>query len=204
MHKKLIFACMAVAAFAALAAPPASASPVLTENGVAVPAGSSIALTNTGVSKFTAGEGLVLTCATFQGVGSVLQNSGTSIKVEVPKGKSWFAENPEEAACTSSQGAFSWSFTTKLCFETVAKTDTFAVTGCGAGIAFSIGNCEYSAASMTGTFATNSDATVTLGEQSFKRVSGLFVVGAFPCPTTAMIDMLFDLTTTNGATLSIS
>jgi hypothetical protein len=203
MHEKLVAACITVAAFAALAAPPASASPVLTENFTPLAVGASVTAVNTGVNTFTAGEGLTTTCTAFHWVGSVLQNSGTNIKIEVPKGAR-FSDTGGAGSCTSASGEYFWSFNTKLCLETVPKTDNITVTGCGANVAFSIGNCEYSAASMTGTFATNSDATITLGEQPFKRIKGLFVVGSFPCPTTAKIDLLFDLTTTNGATLSIS
>ncbi|HWN73722.1 MAG TPA: hypothetical protein VNN15_07950 [Solirubrobacterales bacterium] len=203
MQNKLVASCIAVAALAAFAASAASASPVLTENGVAIPAGASVTAANTGVIKFTDRE-ITEECTTLLWTGTVLQNTGTKIQLEFPKGLG-FGGTGTFAPCTSPKGEFSWSFKSKLCFEANKGSDNVVITGCGANLLFTIGGeCEYSAASITGTFTTNSDATITLANQSFERIKGLFIAGGIPCTTPASIDLVLDLTTTNGTTLSIS
>ena len=203
MHKKIIAAGMAVAALAAVGASVASASPVLTEGGLPVAAGASVTAVNTGTIKFTDRE-ITEECSSLLWTGTVLQNTGTKIQLEFPKGLG-FSGTGTGGTCTSPKGEFTWGFKSKLCFEANKGSDNIAVTGCGANLLFTIGlECEYSAASMTGTFITNSDATITLANQSFERIKGLFIAGGIPCTTPASIDVVLDLTTTNGTTLSIS
>jgi hypothetical protein len=82
MHKKFMMACMAIAAIVAFViAPAASASPVLTSNGVKVPVGTSITAVNIGITKFTAG-GITVECDHDHLVGTVTENTGTKIKVK--------------------------------------------------------------------------------------------------------------------------
>jgi hypothetical protein len=204
MQRKLGGACLAVAALVALTAPAALASPVLTENFTPLAVGASLTATNTGSIKFT-DQGITEECSVLRWSGTVLQNTGTKIVLEIPKGAGFGGTSTTGGPCTLpfSEWGFSWTFTSKLCIETVPGADKVSVTGCGAKLLFTIGECQYSAPSMTGTFVTNADATLTFTGQSFERTSGLFI-GSVPCTTPASIDLVLDLTTTTGATLSIS
>jgi hypothetical protein len=201
MYKQLIAACMVIAGLAAfVAVPVASASPVLTNGGVAVLPGTEVTGKNTGVIKFTSAFTVECTSADF--TLKVTANSGTSIKGEIEKGKFTFSGTGAGGDCTSSQGAFTTAWS-KLCLETVAGTDNVKVTGCGANATFTTtftGGlvCKYSTASFTGTFVTNSDATLNFASQKFSREEGL------ACPVETQLDMDFDLTTTAGGTLLIS
>ncbi len=203
MQRKLAGACLAVAALLALIAPAALASPVLTENFAPLAVGASVTATNTGSIKFT-DQGITEECSSFRWTGTVLQNTGTKFRIEIPKAAAFGGTGPG-GNCTLpfSESGFYWSFTSKLCLETGSEADKVSVTGCGAKLIFTIGECQYSTGAMTGTFATNADATMTFAEQSFERTSGLFIGSVF-CNTTAGIDLVLDLTTTTGATLSIS
>ncbi|MGN6588616.1 MAG: hypothetical protein ACTHKT_14280 [Solirubrobacterales bacterium] len=202
MHKKLMLACMAIAAFAAFViAPVASATPVLTEGTTAVAVGSSIKGTNTGATKFTASTGTVVECSHAEFKGTVTKNSGTKITGEIPAGSSSFSGSAAESKCTSGLGAVSVS-TGKLCLETAAS-DAVTVTGCGANVTFVLTiagiECPYATASVSGTYSTTGDATVNVSEQTATRSnSNVF------CPASGKIDMDFDLTTTAGTTLTVS
>jgi hypothetical protein len=208
MHKKLIIAYMAVAAFAAFIAPTASASPVLTEGGVALPAGASIegASTSTG-SGFTGA--ISVTCSRTRIKAILTGNIGVHITFEVPVGSASFTGTGTGGDCTST-GLFAApaavSVTSKLCLETVPKTDNVTITGCGgASVKFALnltglGPCEYSTATVLGTFVTNAGATINVLEQA----AALTNTGSF-CPTSGKLDMHFDLYSTGGTTqLSIS
>ncbi len=213
MRKKLIMSCMAVAAFAAFViAPVASASPALTETttgGPLIAVGSSIKATNTGVTKFTlerGGQSIECTHAEFRG--TVTANSGTQIKVEIKKsafGVNYtFSGTGTSGDCTSPLGSVKPTMTSALCLETVPGTDNVKYTGCGANITVTLDitglpECNYAAASLTGTYLTNADATVNLTDPSTKEVGGSFL-----CPDEIFVDMDLDLTTTDGTTLFIS
>ena len=204
MHKKLMMACMAIAAFAAfVVAPAASASPVLTEGGVALGTGVSIKATNTGITKFTASTGTVVECTHAEFKGTVTKNSGTKIAGEIPLGSASFSGTGEGGDCTSGLGPVKPTVTTRLCLET--SGDTVIITGCnGNPVTFTLDvtgltECPYSAASVTGTFNTNADATVNVSEQLATRSNSNFF-----CPSSGKLDMDFDLTTTGGQTLFIS
>ena len=211
MYKKIMMACMAIAAFAAfVVAPAASASPVLTDkNGgstfLAIPAGASITGTNTGTTTFTAG-GLEVHCSNVHLTGTVTKNTGTKIAGEIPLGGAQFGGTGTNGDCTSGLGSTKVTVTSKLCLETVTGTDNVVTTGCvGASVKFDLeitgtGNCEYSTPSVTGTFPTGDvDATVTVWEQPSSKIAG----GIF-CPSSGKLDMHFDLYTTNGETITIS
>lgn len=202
MQKKLIMACAAIAAFAAfVVAPVASASPVLTDTGKAVPVGTEIIGSDPGnVLLFTSPYAPI--CSTFAFNFIVTTNSGTKIKLELPVGKSSFSGTGAGGDCTSSLGAFSFGWNSKLCLETAEK-DTVAVTGCGQNATFTTNItsgpiCKYHASSFVGTFATNSDATFTFTNQPFVREENVL------CPMQTSLDMAIDLTTTAGETLFIS
>ncbi|MGN6588416.1 MAG: hypothetical protein ACTHKT_13260 [Solirubrobacterales bacterium] len=216
MHKKLMMACMAIAAFAAFViAPAASASPVLTEGTTAVlphntaktctedPTGCIIG-TNTGVTKFTA-SGFNVECDHDVLTGWVTKNSGTKIEGTVPAGKAEFHGTGTGTDCTSALGPVKVTVTSELCLATGEITtsngtkdpDGVTVTGCGANVKFDLeitgtGNCEYSTASVLGTYLTNAAATVNISEQAASKVAG----GIF-CPSSGKLDMDFDLYTDN-------
>ncbi len=212
MHKKLILACMAIAAFAAFViAPAASASPELNEGGSTVAVGSSIKATNTGDTRFTltkGGSAVVCTHAEFKG--SVTGNTGTKVKGEIPlstaeKPTYTFSGTGEGGDCTSPIGVVKPTLTSKLCLETAAE-DKVLVTGCGGNVTFSLDvtkvtTCKYSTASVIGSYATplGSDATVNVSEGEAGLAEPNFL-----CPSAGWLDMDFDLTTTDGTTLTVS
>ena len=206
MHKKLIMACLAIAAFAAfVVAPAASASPTLTSNGVSVPVGTSITGTSTGEAIFT-GPFDVRCHAHLTGI--VTQNNGTSIKGEIAAHNGVFTGTGTNNDCTSALGSVKVTVTSKLCMETLVGTHNIKVTGCGAApVTFDLtvtgiaSPCRYSTPSVTATFTTNADATVTLVEQIAKEEPEFASVF---CPNEGKLDMDFDLYTTDGTTLTVS
>jgi hypothetical protein len=207
MHKKLMMACMAIAAFAAfVVAPAASASPVLTEGASALAVGASIEGKNTGETTFTGTFNVRCTTATMKG--AVTSNSGTKIKGEIPVGGAVYSGTGTSGDCTSFFGSTKVTVTSKLCLETVTGADNVAITGCGGAILFDLqvtglGVCEYqtAVAGITGTFKTNAGATVNVSEQPATLKSG----SGFACPAEGKLDMDFDLYTTSNATqLTIS
>ena len=198
MHKKFMLACMAIAAFAAFViAPAASASPVLTSNGTAVPVGASITATNTGETLFTGTFNVK--CDHVHLTGTVTKNSGTQIKGTIPVGWAKFNGTGTNTDCTSFFGPTAVTVTSELCVETVEGSDSVKTTGCGGNIVFDLqvtglGVCKYETASVTGSFETNAGAKVSVSEQpaSLKEGSG------FTCPSEGKLDMVFDLYTTGG------
>ncbi|HWN73470.1 MAG TPA: hypothetical protein VNN15_06660 [Solirubrobacterales bacterium] len=211
MHKKIIMACMAIAAFAAfVVAPAASASPVLTNGGSSVPAGTSVTGINTGATFFKGfGGALTVECSTAILHGTVTANTGTTIAGEVAVGQATFGgtggADPTapggEPECTSNIGDTTVTVNSKLCFDTVKATDNVSIDGCGNPITFTLnvtssGSCVYSQNSITGTFKTNATATVNLaGVEAAKEA------GPFFCPGNGTLTMDFDLYTAGGAAL---
>jgi len=206
MGKKLMMSCMAIAAIAAIViAPTASASPVLTESGKAVAVGASVKWTNTGVTKFTA-SGFNVECSNDVLSGTVTQNNGTQIKGEIPVGSASFHGSGTGSGCTSSLGVVHWTISSKTCYATGSSIPPFTViiTGCTGNLIIIIeitglGQCKYSAASISGTMPGNADSTINISEQSMAKTEG----GVF-CPASGKLDMDFDLTTTDGTTLATS
>lgn len=197
MHKKLMMACMAIAAFAAfVVAPAASASPILTDEGQPLAVGTSITGKNTGETRFTGGFEVKCSVAHFTGT---LKSAGTPIKGEIPVGGANFTGTGAGGTCTSALGNTTVNVTSKICLETVAATDNVNVSGCGGVITFDLTaagiTCKYSTASLTGTYITNAEATVNLSEQPATEENHEL----FFCPDTGKIDMDIDLYTT-GAT----
>ncbi|MGN6588390.1 MAG: hypothetical protein ACTHKT_13130 [Solirubrobacterales bacterium] len=209
MHKKLIMACMAIAAFAAFViAPTASASPVLTSEGKAVPTGTSITGVNTGVTHFTLPGGAgSIDCDHDHLVGTVTKNSGTKITGELPVGSAKFNGTGTNTDCTGPFGSTSVTVNSKLCLETNSTTaDTGVITGCGANVTFTmvitgVATCRYQTASVAAIYTTNvTPATVEV----FEAPATSDGVNPFPCPSEGKLDMDFDLYTTSGVGLTIS
>ena len=208
MHKKLIMACMAVAAFAAFVmAPAASAaeSPTLTSGGVSVPVGTSITAVNTGITKFT---GFGVECDHVHLHGTVTKNSNHEIEGTIPVGGASFNGTSTNTDCTSPLGPIKVTVNSELCLKTNSTTaDTMLVTGCGANVTFTLeitgtGPCKYQTASVSGTYTTNATpATVNITEQP---ASGAGEPNPFFCPASGKLDMDFDMYTTNGTGVTVS
>jgi hypothetical protein len=203
MYKKLMLACMAVAAFAAFVIAPAASATSLTEGGKLVPVGTSVTASNTNKTLFTGA--FKVECEVAHLVGKVTANPGGAgvVKGEIPVGSAVFT-NAGGANCSSALGATKVTVTSKLCLETAAG-DVLKVTGCGANVKFDLNvggiNCLYETASVSGTFTTNSTpATANVSEQPAKEVGGSFF-----CPDEGKLDMDFDLFNgTNGTGLTLS
>lgn len=203
MLKKFITACIAMAAMSALPiVPTASASPIMTEYGT--PAGAGVAVTgqNTGNAVFTGPFNV--SCDNVHLSGLMTSNTGTKIQASFTSFDVHFNGSGSGGDCTSALGSVKWTMNWTLCLETVTGTDTVKLTGCGSSIQFTLeitgtGPCKYSIPSISGTYGTNADATVTLSEQIVKKSEGSFF-----CPLDGKLDMFFDLTTPSGVTLSIA
>jgi hypothetical protein len=174
MQKKSIMVCLAFVATAAFVSPSASAAVLTDSAGVAVPVGTEITWSNTGGVSFTGGFNL--SCSTADFNFNVTVNNGAVVKGEIAAGAK-FTGTASGGDCTSSLGDTAWRFSSKLCVETVTGTDFVKITGCGSNVIFTqemtgAGICKYSTSSLTGTFLTNSDATVNLVSQEVKKSEG--------------------------------
>ncbi|HET9677323.1 MAG TPA: hypothetical protein VFP21_07465 [Solirubrobacterales bacterium] len=211
MHKKLMLACMAIAAFAAfVVAPAASATPVLTENGVAVSNGASIKGTNTGNTLFTIqGFKEPVECTHAEFKGTLTANTGTTIAGEIPQstGANYtFSGTGAGGDCTSPIGDIKPTLISALCLHAAKGSDNVTINGCGSNpVTFRLDSttgltCNYSVSFLTGTYSTTGDATINLSEQE----AVLEKNESFLCPGAGKLDMDFDLYTTDGTTLAIS
>jgi hypothetical protein len=224
MSKKIIMACMALVAFAALALPAAALAanePEVVENGTKVATGTALVGTATN-TLFTTTEGATLvTCSTAKMSGTLKTNSGTKVEGEIPVGSAIFQGTGAVSAhnglpeCTGSFGNAYITVTTALCVrsDNTMVADEFQVNGgaCGTGgkVKFIIGSttagaCEYeSTGAVKGdytTSATNSSLTTrdnSTGSGSKKIAGGVL------CPTSGALAMTFNLETSNGTTLGI-
>jgi hypothetical protein len=208
MHKKLIMACMAIAAFAAFVMAPAASAASLTEGGTAVAVGSSITGT-AGVTKFTAGSETV-TCSAADMSGTVTANSNGTVAGEILAANTSFTGTATGGDCTSEGlGPVKPTVNSKLCLHVAKGTDVGTVTGCaGAAITFTLNvtnlgiACRYEKASLNAEITTavnGKDAEVNVvSGQSVPRESN------FLCPASGELDMEFVLTTTGGTTLQFS
>jgi len=210
MHKKLIMACMAIAAFAAFVVAPAASATTLKEGETSLAVGASVTATNTGNTEFTGGFNVVCDHADLSG--KVTRNDGTSVEGEVPVGSALFNGTGANTDCTSALGDVKVTVTSKLCFKTGEFTtqngtkhvDGVSVTGCGGNVTFVLDStstgiqCKYTTASVVGQYLTApSDATIKTEGQSVPEEEGKLF-----CPDSGVLKMDFDLTTTNGATLT--
>lgn len=214
MHKKLMMACMAIAAFAAFAMPSAaSASPTLTDltlpGGVVdtVKVGSWVVSTNVGVTKFTGSVTVECSSATLKG--TVTENSGSSFKGEIEPANASFTGTATGGDCTSTlfNSPAKVTVNSKLCLASVKGTDNVTTTGCGKNVSFTLtltgnGPCKYETSSVSGSYVTNTQpnpAEVTVSEQESKLVEG-----GFFCPSSGKLDMVFKLETTDGSPVFVS
>jgi hypothetical protein len=204
MQKKLIMACASIAALVALAGPSiASASPVLTDAGTAVAVGAEVKGNNTGLFSFSNGAYSVI-CSTANLSAKVTSNSGTKIRLEAGAGAFTTTGTGTSGDCTTPMGPSTQTWG-KICFETVEKTDTLSVTGCGSSLTMTTNItgtvvCKYTAANLKTSFPTNADATFSLSSVPLTKIEGS---GAF-CPSEIVFSLDFDLTTSGGGTLLIS
>jgi hypothetical protein len=209
MHKKFMIACMAISAFAAFViAPAASASPVLTSGGVAVPVGTSITGKNTGDTLFTGAFNMA--CTSVDLTGTVSANTGTAIKGTIPVGGMTITGTGAGGDCTSALGGVKVTVNSEVCLENITKIDEITLDGClvnGVTQPYTVtlevtgtGPCKYKAATVKGKYLTNSGATVNMVEQAtVKEEGGIF------CPSEGKADLDFDLYAKEGATqLTIS
>jgi len=203
MHKKLMLACMAIAAFGAFVVAPSASATTLQEGINIVPVGSSITGKNiNGNTKFTSSL-FNVECTTAHLKGTVTQNNGTGeVRGEVPLGSASFTN--AGGPCTSGAGPTDVAVLSKICLETstAGGADNIKVTGCGGNVRFTLNvtglaDCIYSQASLTGTFTTGT-AVGSLTEASAAREGTNFL-----CPSTGKLDMTIELTTTDGTKLSI-
>jgi hypothetical protein len=197
MYKKFVTACMVIVASAAFViVPPASASPVLTENGIPVVSGSTIIATSTEAPTFTGAFNLTCSKATL--TATVTKNSGTKIEATVATGGATYTGTGTSGDCTSALGSVKWTVNGELCLAS-GVSDTLTFTGCEVGgvvqpVAFTLevtgtGPCKYKTAVVNGTFATNvTPATMKMTEQEAKKVEG-----GFFCPSSGKFDHDFDL-----------
>jgi hypothetical protein len=191
MYKRILATVIGLLAFAAVPAM-ASASPVLTENGVPVSTGAKILATNSGNITLTSSIGTV-TCTKSQMTGTVKTNSGSTIQGQIETAS--FTGSASENRCSST---FPFNPTFKVtpenlpwCIHT-GGGDAFTVSGGACGgtaknlrftLSSVLGNCTYERAAVAGTYVTNeTPVTLKVGSgQTFTRVSGSI------CPETGTL-----------------
>jgi hypothetical protein len=208
MHKSIFMTTIALVAFAAVPAI-ASASPVLTEGGVALKptaeSGGKILATNSGNIVLTTSIGNV-TCTKSTLTGSLLKNSGSHIEGTAEKAtftnnaggdcSSTFPFNPTFEVvpenlhwCITSATAGAWSIRGGGCNE-AGKNLRFTLKS-SAGYF-----CTFERATVTGTYVTGvSPATLKVGSsQTFGRTAGADGV----CPPSGTLDGGWNLYTDNA------
>jgi hypothetical protein len=211
MSKKLIAACMAIAAFAAfgMSATSASAAPVLTApTSTALAAGTLVKATNISETKFTSST-LEVKCTTSVLTGKVTSNA-TASGFEGDISSATFNGTGTSGACTATGSFFTGSATPTpgiagglpWCLKNTLN-DNFEIRGgncneSARSIRFAIdlgsfATCTYERSSLTGTFVTDTsgqDATGSINAgQTWTLVSG------FGCPGTPSLDMEFTVET---------
>ena len=207
MYKKLLAACMAVAALAAFGmASTASAAPFLTQpTGTALATGTTIVGTNVGNTLMTTSLGTV-TCTSAKLEGKLTTNSTAS-------GSKGEVTSAAFNNCTSWAGSVTVTpnpATNGLpwCLEATEANDNGKVRGGGCSSAsrairfvldFPGFTCTYqrtsAAAGTVTTDTSGQQASVTLSEQEWPRLEG----DSFLCPSSGKLDMTFTLETSNGA-----
>jgi hypothetical protein len=209
MSKKIIMACMAIAALAAFALPAsalAANEPQLTENGSLVAKGSLIKVTNIGdtILKNTEGASIV-NCSTATMTGEVTKNEANTVEGKITTatfaGTGTKQASEPDLECTGSLGN---ATVTPLNFPWTLKStplmanDELQVAAAAGKIKFLLKptvfgvpiECEYEANGVIkGSFVTNADtASVTASSagSGFTRIRG-----EFPCPTSGYLEMNF-------------
>ena len=227
MYKKLITACMAIAAFAAFVLPATASAandPQLTDATGTVAVGSTIVGENVGNTVFwnTSTNIELAICDKAFLTGKVLKNASGTVEGEITTatfaGTGSVHSHNNEKECTGDIGS---SYVTVKSLPLIVKsTPTMAeheaqITGpAGANVKFLLGSttageCEYESATSikadytTGTSAT-SDSTMTTRDTSAGSGAKL-IRGGFLCPSSGMQRMTFTMKTdATGAPLWIS
>ncbi len=217
MHKRLIAACMALAAFAAFVLPATASAtndPTLTENGSDVTVGETLIGTNIGSANFvtTGDTAVAVGCSKLALTGTVVKNSGGTVEATISKVQfsGTGSVHPDNGLpeCTASFGNTSVTFVNlPLCLRSdpTMLTDEFQIvssdcegSGTNIKILFSsttAGECEYKFTSaVPGTETTGgSGATLTI---SNTQSSGYEKIkGGFLCPSSWQFKTAFNLYT---------
>ena len=214
---KLVKACIAMAAFAALVVVPsvASASPLLTSpTGTTAPAGLSIQATNVahaGTAKHTlmttsAGN---VTCDTATLTGALEKNTGTHIAGNIttvqfegpaggpcssPLGNVTITPNHTTNPVHNGQASLPWCVTANTLDDKITLRGGLC-SQAARPLTFAmhtpIGECEYWKASVTATYTTHPAAAIaTVSGEEFKKTTGSVF-----CPESGKLDMAFTLET---------
>lgn len=221
---KLLKACIAMAAFAAIFVVPsiASASPVLTSpTGTTAPLGLIEAHNvahGSGLSHTTMtipGFAEPITCSTATMTGELTRNDHVKVEGNITTAQ---FEGPNGAPCTGPLGnvtvtpshavnpSHNGTGSLPWCIKAEGLQDTFTVRGgkCSEAtrpVVFTlhtslVGACTYSRASLSGSYTTHpADAVLTLTEVEFTRVTG----SGF-CPASGKLNMAFTLRRDNPTT----
>jgi hypothetical protein len=206
MYRKLITACMALAAFGAFVVMPsvASASPVLTHPaGTPVPVNTKIVGTlEPGTeSIFTSSLGNI-NCTHATLTGTVASNTGSHIAGDISSAV--WGGSEAETKCKSWAGAVKPTPTgLPWCITATGTKHTFTVRGgkCSEAakpLSFTLDfpsfTCGYERTTpVNGTFTTGTPSTLKIADQGFARVHGGFL-----CPSEGRLDMGFYLYTDDG------
>ncbi len=226
MTKKLIAACMALAAFAAFALPAtasASNNPDLTQEGSRIPTGTTVVGTATAIEFQTTSGGTLVTCTNATIAGELKVNSGGSVEVGLTTANFWGdgANNADNTLneCTGSFGnAYLTATNLPLCIRSTStgmSTDEFhiASNACFAietNVKFVIGSttagaCEYETTNPISGVGTTGGAQASLVVNNTQAGSGFTKInGGFLCPSSGKLTMSFTLETVGGAKLTIS
>ncbi len=222
--KKLISACMALAAFAAFVLPATASAandPNLTEGGVAVTAGSTVRGTASNTEFKTTAGGNLVTCSNATMSGPVITNSGGNVTGEITSsaysGTGSVHSDNGLAECTGTFGNAYITPNLPLCLESTTgmAADEFNVSGgaCGGAagnVKFIIGSttagaCEYESTNPISGTGTTGGSQATLTVNNTQAGSGSKkIAGGFLCPSSGQLNMTFSLETTNGTALTIS
>ena len=202
MHKKLMLACMAIAAFAAFVIAPAAQGAVLAETTAGggvdpLAVGASITAKNESGTrtKFTGGFGVE--CEVAHLVGEVTANSEGTVAGQIPVGSATFT-NAGGEPCSSLLGPTTVKVTSKLCLHVASTSDQVVTTGCGGVVTFDLTaagiTCRYETASVTSDNVETGTNTVKVTKKPATEESP----GQFFCPDNGSLDMEFETFTTDG------
>jgi hypothetical protein len=226
MFKKLITACLAIAAFAAFVLPATASAtndPTLVEGAGNTPlaVGSKIVWTNIGVTRFvdTSNNALV-SCSESLQTAEVIKNSGGTVEGTIETADFWgtgsTSSHNNTPECTGSFGNFYFTVTGHLCVRSTptmathefqVETSTGTCTERHPWVEFvigstSIGACEYkSTGPIVGELVATGGDEVTLTPTQAR--SGVSKTGGFFCPSSLMLDMKFTLETHNGTAINV-
>jgi hypothetical protein len=215
MNEKLLAICAVLFALAALPAM-ASASPVLTENGLAVATGKTVKAVNIGDVTFGSASERI-ECQSSELKGTVRTNSGKLIEGQVES--STFTGVGSESRCTTTwfgSPAFSVTSPQSMCLSSSVLGSGKLLNGtCPSSGSFTftlhnslLGTCRYRAVSDQVAFIYNTGSTplhITVTNQVFNRVdngSGGSCNGLYPA--SGNLNATYKVTTTDGTNLSVS